>query len=327
MVRLESEAIKVKRSSSSILTKLRKRPTVYPQSVTRMNGKNRFLVAVILLFAQSLASDAQPQSVGPLKRTLECQDVERDYFIALPKGFDPDRTYWPLVVVHGGGGNARGNPRAIEMRRMADEAGLPAILILPEFVTHDKPVSRFPVLGEGAYLEALLTEVRAEFKLHEKILLTGYSMGGQFSHRFALQNPEMVQACATFAAGTWSTPDGRLLVQGYGEVKNPKEFLLSKENAFKVTERLRDLFEPRTAEIAGLPAAEGADKVPFLVMCGTLDPRHNIAVEFADSLRDAGFTVETEWPKTPHGSSAPEYRAEFAKYPKHAIQFFRKHTP
>ena len=278
------------------------------------------------LFTMCLAAVALPQRYEPLARNLTFEGAERTYFIALPKGFDPESTYWPLVVVHGGGGNARMNSKAIAMRRIADEVNLPAIMILPEFVTDDKQLSRFPLLGEGTFLKEVLKDVRAEFKLHEKILLNGYSMGGQFSHRFALSNPDMVRACAAFAAGTWSTPDGRLLIEEYGEVKNPKAFLSTKENAKKVPERLHDLFDARTGAIVSLPAADGAEKVPFLVMCGTIDTRFSIAVEFASCLRESGFTVETQWPKTPHSSKSGKYRSEFEKYPEHAIRFFKKHT-
>jgi len=262
----------------------------------------------------------------PWKRTFEHQGAERVYYLVPPREFDPNKTYWALVVVHGGGGNARTNPKAMAMRRIADEMNLPAIMILPEFVTEDKQVSRFPSLGEGRFLMEVLEKVRGEFKLREKILLNGYSMGGQFSHRFALSNPGMVQACAPFAAGTWTTPDGRLLIEEYGEVTDPKTFLSSPENVNKIPERLRDLFDMRTAEVAGLPAAEGAERIPFLVMCGTLDPRYDIAVQFAESLRDSGFLVETEWPSTPHGSKSEEHASEFEKYPEHAIRFFMKHT-
>ncbi len=293
-----------------------------------MQSNERIWFAAIgsVLFASCVALPALSQEFEPLTRTIEFQGAERTYFVALPKGFNPDKTYWPLVVAHGGGGNARTNPKAIAMRRIADERNLPAILILPEFITADKEVSRFPVLGEGAFLKAVLEQVHAEYKLYEKILLCGYSMGGQFAHRFALANPDLVQACAAFAAGTWTTPDGRLLIEAYGEVKDPKAFLSSPENAEKVPERLRDLFDARTAEVAGHPAAEGAEKVPFLVMCGTLDTRFSIAQEFAASLRESGFTVETEWPRTPHSSNSEEYRSEFEKYSKHAVLFFRKHT-
>jgi pimeloyl-ACP methyl ester carboxylesterase len=279
-----------------------------------------------ILFALFPVAAAQPEGYAPLSRTFEFRGAERTYFVALPCDFNPDNTYWPLVVVHGGGGNARANPKAIAMRQFADQLNLPAILILPEFITDDKQLSRFPVLGEDAFLKDVLKNARTEFKLHEKILLTGYSMGGQFSHRFAFANPDLVQACAAFAAGTWTIPDGRLLIETYGEVQDPKDFLSNPENATKIPERLHDLFDARTVDVAGIPAGDGAKSVPFLVMCGTLDTRFSIAQAFAASLRDSGFDVATAWPETPHGSGPEKYATEFEKYPEHAVQFFLKHT-
>ncbi len=284
------------------------------------------IARVAALFHLAAATAELPPDYEPLQRTCTFEGVERTFFVVLPDAFDVDTTCWALCVVHGGGGNARTNAKAIALHRMAGEMDLPAILVLPEFITSDRQVSRFPVLGEDRFLKAVLECVHAEFNVHEKILLTGYSMGGQFSHRFALANPGLVKACAAFAAGTWTTPDGRLLIEEYGEVEHPESFLLSRENAGKVPERLHDLFDARTAGVAGLLPAKDAREVPFLIMCGVLDTRFSIAKAFAESLRESGFTVETVWPKTPHSSGLAEYATEFEKYPKHAVAFFKKHT-
>ncbi|MCL4691758.1 MAG: hypothetical protein KJ060_04515 [Candidatus Hydrogenedentes bacterium] len=299
-------------------------PTMYANSPTASRVWCTALWRVLITF--TCVATAQPQEYAPLTRTIEFDGAERTYYVALPRDFDPETIYWPLVVVHGGGGNARENPKAVAMRRLADDVGLAAILILPEFITDDKQVSRFPALGEDAFLKAVLADIRTAYKLHEKILLNGYSMGGQFTHRFALANPDMVLACAPFAAGTWTTPDGRLLIEQYGEVRDPKAFLSNPANAAKIPERLRDLFDVRTANVAGLPAADGAKAVPYLVMCGTLDTRFSIAQAFATSLQESGFAVETAWPDTPHGLNSEEYQAEFEKYPTYAVQFFLKLT-
>ena len=119
-----------------------------------------------------------PLDFAPLVRSLEYGGQKRDYFVALPDDFDAEATYWPLVVVHGGGGNARKNPMAIAMRRLSDELGLPAILILPEFITVDKQVSRFPVLGEAGFLKAVLEQARTEFKLHPQDAVERLLHGG-----------------------------------------------------------------------------------------------------------------------------------------------------
>ena len=118
------------------------------------------------------------ENTAPRHRTITHQGEVRNYYVGLPA-----------------------DTKALALRRRADQEGLPAIVIQPEFITADKQVSRFPSLGESDVLLAVLQAVWTEFKVHEKILLNGYSMGGQFTHRFALAHPEIVQACAPFAAG------------------------------------------------------------------------------------------------------------------------------
>lgn len=289
---------------------------------TRLYKTTLGLLATVLL-----AIAAQAQATTPEPRTFTHNGAERTYYIALPANYDPATTYWPLVVVHGGGGNAADNPKARALRQRADSEGLPAIVIQPEFITSDKQVSRFPSLGESAFLLAVMEQVRAEFKVHPKMLLNGYSMGGQFTHRFALAHPEAVQACAPFAAGTWSTPDGRLLVEEFGAVSDPAAFLGDGENKAKIIERLHDLFDPRVAGAARVIPAEGADRVPYLVMCGSLDTRFGIAQEFAASLAKSGYRVETGWPKTPHGNPGGQYDAEFQQYTVQTIDFFSRMIP
>jgi len=84
--------------------------------------------------------------------------------------------------------------------------------------------------------------VRRRFPLRSMILLTGYSRGGQFAHRFALAHPSQVEAVGPFASGTWTTPGGRFLVEGLDEVRNAWEFFSNEGNASAVPGRLRDLF-------------------------------------------------------------------------------------
>jgi hypothetical protein len=104
-------------------------------------------------------------------------------------------------------------------------------------------------------------------------------------------------------------------------------FLANSENSAKVPERLRNLFEPRVAAVAGARAAAGAQRIPFLVMCGTLDPRLPIAKEFANRLEALGYQVEVEWPRTPHLCPCPpDQTEEFQKYSRRPVEFFRRVT-
>ena len=263
----------------------------------------------------------------PLRRTITFGGSQREYFLGFPPNFDRTKSYWALVVVHGGGQHGRIPFPNTGIARFAAELGLEAIVISPSFSNDDNNASRFPSLGEGEFLEEILGQLRKEYALRPKIFLTGYSRGGQFAHRYALAHPEQVAAVAPLASGTWTTPDGRFLVEGIGELRNAGAFLSDSTNASKVPDNLRDLFQPRVAAVAETRAAARAREVPYLVMCGTLDPRQPLAEEFVRSLQSLGYQVTAEWPRTPHGCEDPacwqEHRSEFEKYLRHTIEFFR----
>jgi Fe-S oxidoreductase len=119
-----------------------------------------------------------------------------------------------------------------------------------------------------------------------------------------------------------------LLVEEIGEIPNARTFLSNAANAATIPPRLKDLFDPNVAAVADAKAATGAEKVPYLVMCGTLDPRLPIAKAFVQSLQALGYRVTVEWPRTPHvcndAACQAEFRAEFQKYSRSAVDFFKR---
>ena len=289
---------------------------------------SRVVALVLLAVAWPSQLPAQQTITEPERRVISLGGTEREYFLYRPRGFERSRTYWPLVVVHGAGQGGRAEFPNASVARFVLESGLDAIVISPSFSNEDNNASRFPSLGEDRFLDAVLENVRKEYSLRPKLLLTGYSRGGQFTHRYALAHPERVAAVAPLASGTWTTPDGRLLVEEIGEVRNARVFLADTMNASKVPPRFRDLFHHRVAEVAETKAVEGARSVPFLVMCGTLDPRLPIAQEFARTLQSLGYQVSVDWPRTPHacqGDAAcrAEHGVQFEKYGRRTVAFFR----
>lgn len=281
------------------------------------------MVVFLLLFGNLQQLTAQTKNTTTLRNTIIFENAEREYFVHLPKNFDTTKRYWPLVVIHGGGGSGRSYFLADNLREQIQNLGFPAIIITPSFSNTDNLSSRFPTLGEGEFLKQILNKLHAEYKLHDKILLCGYSRGGQFSHRFAFQNPELVKAAAPFAAGTWTTPQGSLLVESLEEISDPSGFLSDTTNIRTVPQRLQNLFEKRVANVAGKLAIPESKNIPFLIMCGTLDPRFEIASQFAKSLKKDGYLVQTVWTKNPHGNKT-EYPREFKKYAQNAITFFNE---
>lgn len=289
-------------------------------------GLRRLGIAAVPLILSSRVVLAQPAAAGsPDRRTVAVNGLEREYFVHLPPKFDRAKPHWLLVVM--GAVNGQNYPLAARMSGVVAETGFEAIVISASSPDADLNAIRFPSLGEGQFLDAIVKAMRADYRLKPRILLTGYSRGGQFAHRFALAHPEVVEAVAPLASGTWTTPDGRFLVEEIGEVPTPHTFLATTENAARVPERLRNLFEPRVAAVAGAKAAPGSQRMPFLVMCGTLDPRLPIAKAFVHRLELLGYRVDVEWPRTPHACGAPcppEQQAEFQKYARHVVEFFRR---
>ena len=213
------------------------------------------------------------------------------------------------------------NPLAGPLQAKADAAGLDAVVISFSLLSHASAFFH----SEDQILKKAVEDVRKRWRLRSRILLSGYSAGAQYAHRFAFAYPHLVKACAAHAPGTWTTPDGRLLVDEIGEIKNPVEYLSSMANA-KGVERRRYLFEePDLAVAYSRRAAPEAVRIPFLVMCGTLDPRFEITRIFRDSLVEAGFAVESEWPKTPHNPfNDPRYDSEGERYTTRTVEFFNK---
>ena len=284
-------------------------------------AKSTFFISALIFVCSVI--QAQQKYDAQIRETFYFNNIEREYFIKYPSNYNPDKKYWLIVVVHGGGGNGSNYFLTDGISHELEDKDMDAILVTPSFSNLDVQASRFPELGEGEFLKQILIQLQNKINLHKKIFLTGYSRGGQFSHRFALGNPDLVKACAPFAAGTWTTPDGTLLVESIGEITNPESFLSDKSNASKVPERLKGMFDIRVAEVAGKKANINAKVVPFLVMCGTLDPRYTIGKQFSNSLKKQGYNVQTDWPENPHGKKS-EYPDEFKKYSKNATEFFLK---
>lgn len=266
------------------------------------------------------------QLTQPTRFSFRHRGGEREYFVRLPEDYDSSQVYRGLVAFHGGGGNGRDHWLVRDMHQAAIAAGLSVVVISPTGSRTDPNEQRFPSLGDGLYLQRALTDVRKRYRLHPKILITGYSRGAQFAHRFALQNPDLVHACVPLAAGSWTSPDGGFQMYSFPDTKlNARAFLGNPKHADGMPAAQQELFKPQVAGAAGQEAAKGARAIRFLVMCGLEDERLPSSRAFAASLAAYGCNVETAWPQTPHGGrDKPNYRAEFQKYARTSVDFFQR---
>ena len=141
---------------------------------------------------------------GMQERSFRIDGLDRSYLLYVPRsaGYGGSR---PLVLVlHGGGGTARGLPRQTNHRwnALADQFGF--YLVYPN--AHD----RFWDFGEGrvserleqrvddgAYFRTLLDELQSSLPIdRERVFATGISRGGQASYFLACRFPGRFRAIA-----------------------------------------------------------------------------------------------------------------------------------
>lgn len=129
-----------------------------------------FSVAVIVLIA--MASTARAEWV-------DAEGVT--YMLVLPKDYDAAKTYRLVVAVHGrnGQGNmANGEARAFHAR------GHDVIVAGPNMPWGSGEGKDKSPSGDAA-LDAMVKDLRAKHKLHEKFALVGFSQGGYFVPGYA----------------------------------------------------------------------------------------------------------------------------------------------
>ena len=125
---------------------------------------------------------------------------DESYYIYLPKDYSPS-TKWPLFVgVHAY--SFDGSQAIAFWKPYADSKGF--ILVCPNFR------DGYQGLGSGSVgqMKDIFEEVKKDFKIDDKkVLMTGFSAGAQFAHRFIMQHPEYVQAVSIMAAGSYNKPN------------------------------------------------------------------------------------------------------------------------
>jgi predicted esterase len=269
-----------------------------------------FLLLILGILIASCSPQTTVQDKTP-RFAIQHDGREWHYDVYLPNNYDPDKTYWPLIQLYG--------PMGLD--RLASEGGLDAIVIYTGGFKNN-----YSGTGNGDYLKKVIRDAQSKYKLRDKILITGHSAGAGVGHRFTLQNPEWVHAAAPYSSGSWTTPDGRYLMTGrHKQGETPVELPHEEVEAYLINHEREN--QRLGAKLAGLKAQPGAEKIPFLVMCGTLDPRWEFGKRFAQILEEQGYYVETEWPETTHAiGKPPNSDEESARYNTRIIDFFLRMT-
>lgn len=208
----------------------------------------------------------------------------------------------PVLLVHGTGGRAEDI-----FRESADIARrtltFNALLICPQF----PDLYQFIALGTDQSLIAHVEELSREHPLAGQWLLYGFSGGAQFAHRFTMQHPHLVQACAALAAGSWTASDGEF----FGMIKDAGWHTRPEFN------------HPEVFANAQRPAVAcpGFEQVRWLIGCGQRDlSRYASAQRFHALLRAAQAEAQFfDWPL--------DHRVDASVYERVMVFFNRALAP
>ncbi len=123
------------------------------------------------------------------------------YMLYLPNGYmdQPDKA-WPLIVFLHGYGDRGDNvsvlAKASPFMYIREKGPLPAIIAAP-LLNSSPEYASFPV----EYLDGVVTEIQSQYRVDpQRLYLTGLSMGGEATYRYALHQPDRFAALAPLSA-------------------------------------------------------------------------------------------------------------------------------
>jgi predicted esterase len=129
------------------------------------------------------------------------QTYGHGYMLYLPEGYETDTTKsWPLLFFLHGYGDRGSNllvlAKASPFMYIREKGPLPFIIAAP-LLTDQGGTYTFP----NEYMDGAMAEIRANFRVDDKrIYLTGLSMGGEGTWKFALHQPDLFAAIAPLSA-------------------------------------------------------------------------------------------------------------------------------
>ena len=188
-----------------------------------MRRKYTALLLLVLMGASAHAADDESASTGFVNFAFTVEGAERTAGLYVPPDYD-DSKRWPLIVfLHGGGGNGDNNGNALTERfsrqplvqhiRNHPER-FPALVAFPRCpqgkIWSPMPADpvqsswrlerhgRDPAPDAEDHITSLIDAVIAEFAVdQDRVVITGSSMGGEGSIRYAALHPERVAAVAS----------------------------------------------------------------------------------------------------------------------------------
>ena len=131
--------------------------------------------------------------------TVDGETEAHDFLLYLPEEYDPEQL-WPLIIYLHGAGSRGDDIERIRQESFLSDVGrtlqLPAIVVAPQAPTGTVWDNRIPTL------EALLDAIETTYPIDtNRIILTGFSMGGFGTWAWGLENPGRFAAIVPVAGG------------------------------------------------------------------------------------------------------------------------------
>lgn len=188
------------------------------------------------------AAEQTPATSGFVNFPFMVDGEERTAALYVPAGYDKSRK-WPLIVfLHGGGGNGDNAGNALSERfnrnvlvRTIEQhpERFPALVLFPRCPQGKiwSPIPADPVQSEWRlkrhgrepipdaedHITALIDTAIAEYAVDkDRVVITGYSMGGEGSIRYAALHPERIAAVAAAAGSAVIVLEDAAVLAGMG---------------------------------------------------------------------------------------------------------------
>lgn len=149
-----------------------------------------------------------------------------EYYLYVPKAYTAERSWPAFVGIHGSSGT--GLHCWAWWQSFADKEGF--ILICPTLTEAGAGWNQ----SEGEQkVNAIITQVRSEYNLEERLFLAGFSAGAQLVQGYTFRNPESVRGVAVLSPGyafssTMNARDIPFLVVT-GDQESPRRLEVSKK--------------------------------------------------------------------------------------------------
>lgn len=143
----------------------------------------------------------KPSKVNVTNETLDVNGVARSYVRAVPKTYDPSKTYPLIVVFHGDGGDGPGMRLG---HPLDDTTGDDAIVVYPTGRFNDNPGwdldTRYSQNPDNQFIANLIESLKASYTIGN-VFADGYSNGGFYINKLACRRPDMFRAIVSHAGG------------------------------------------------------------------------------------------------------------------------------